>query len=113
MISLATVRPLRPLVGTRLASFGGFLFSGILHELAISVPVKAGYGLPLLYFSIQAIAVEIEQLLKRHGFSIEKSAWIGRTWSATCLLLPLPLLFHFHFLRGIVFPLIGAEIVIP
>src|SRR5690606_37647104 len=53
MTSVAVFRPLKGKVGNTAALMTAFVFSGLLHELAISVPVNSGYGLPLLYFVIQ------------------------------------------------------------
>ena len=107
MTTLAVFRPLRGVTGTGIATIAAFLFSGLLHELAISVPVQAGFGLPFLYFVLHAIAMQIEGILSRRGKPIDSSAWIGRLWTLAWLLLPLPILFHLPFLRGCIWPLIG------
>lgn len=106
MASIAVVRPLRPLVGTSAATVVAFLFSGLLHELAISLPVKAGYGLPLAYFALHALAVLIEQWLASAGLAVNRIPVIGRLWTAAWVLVPLPLLFHDAFLRGCIWPLV-------
>jgi alginate O-acetyltransferase complex protein AlgI len=108
MTSLAIFRPLKRTLGDRGAAFVSFLFSGLLHELAISIPVKAGFGLPLLYFALHAFATAIERRLERTGGLFAGRPWLGWLWTMTWLLLPLPLLFHPPFLRGCFWPIIGA-----
>lgn len=108
MTTLAVFRPLRGVTGIRVATVAAFLFSGLLHELAISVPVQAGFGLPFLYFVLHAVAMQMESFLSRRGHPIDSSAWLGRLWTLAWLLLPLPILFHRPFLRGCVWPLIGV-----
>jgi alginate O-acetyltransferase complex protein AlgI len=108
MTSLAVFRPLRRRLGDRGAAFASFLFSGLLHELAISVPVRAGFGLPLLYFALHGVATMIERRLELAGQSLAERPWLGRVWTIAWLVLPLPLLFHPPFLRGCFWPLIGA-----
>ncbi|QDU92656.1 wax synthase family protein [Lignipirellula cremea] len=108
MTALAVFRPLRGVMGARDATLLAFLFSGLLHELAISVPVQAGYGLPLLYFALHAMAIQIEAWFSRNGLPVDSLAWVGRLWVLGWLLLPLPILFHPAFLRGCVWPLIGV-----
>lgn len=109
MASRAVFRPLRPLLGVRGATVAVFLFSGLLHELAISVPVRAGFGLPTLYFALHAIAVPLEKRLAAAGRSVDRVPWLGRLWTAAWLLLPLPLLFHGPFLSGCLAPLLQAR----
>jgi alginate O-acetyltransferase complex protein AlgI len=77
-----------------------FLASGLLHELAISVPVRAGYGLPTAYFVLQGALVVLEKRIRREP---------GRLWTLFWLVAPLPMLFHAPFLRGIVWPLAGLK----
>jgi hypothetical protein len=98
MTSLAVYLPLRRKLGAPLAVMVSFGCSGVLHEIAISLPVNAGFGLPLLYFLIQGASM----LAQRH---------VGRSrlWTLATLILPLPLLFHAPFLNGVVWPMIGME----
>ncbi|MCA9114491.1 MAG: membrane bound O-acyl transferase family-domain-containing protein, partial [Planctomycetaceae bacterium] len=110
MTALTVYRPLRRLTGNRLASIVAFLFSGVLHELAISLPVRQGYGLPTLYFVLHAIAMQIEKVLADCGKPINSSRLAGRCWTAVWLVLPLPLLFHVPFLRGCLWPLLGLNL---
>jgi alginate O-acetyltransferase complex protein AlgI len=107
MAAVTVFRPLKGVVGRQAAMMAAFLFSGGLHELAISVPVRAGYGLPMLYFVLHAVALQMESALSRRGRPIDSVRWAGRLWTLAWLLLPLPLLFHRPFLRGCVWPLIG------
>jgi alginate O-acetyltransferase complex protein AlgI len=53
MTSTGIYRPVAALVGRSWGIAAAFLASGILHELAISVPARAGFGLPLIYFALQ------------------------------------------------------------
>jgi D-alanyl-lipoteichoic acid acyltransferase DltB (MBOAT superfamily) len=105
MTSIAVYRPLSPRTGRGPALLAGFLASGLLHEMAISLPVRAGFGLPLLYFAIHGGLVLVERALGRSGRSL--SGWVGRGWAVLWLVGPLPILFHRPFLAGVVWPLIG------
>jgi len=109
MTSLGVYRPLAAVIGKNSAAFASFLFSGILHELAISLPVRQGYGMPLLYFFIHGCGIVIEHLLEKQGYPISKLPWIGRLWTVVWLVVPLPLLFHSAFLKGIVWPVVGIH----
>lgn len=109
MTALAIVRPLTPRIGKKAAVFSAFLASGILHELAISVPVKAGFGLPLLYFALHGALVLAEGAMQRIGRPIDRYGPLAHVWTIGWLLLPLPILFHPYFLSGVVWPLIGVE----
>jgi hypothetical protein len=98
MIALVVHRPLRRSAGQPIALAGSFFASGLLHELAISVPVEAGYGLPTLYFALHGALVAIERKMARPP---------GHLWTIFWLAAPLPLLFHRPFLRGVIWPLVG------
>jgi hypothetical protein len=99
MTSLAVYRPLALRVGRRAALFAAFLFSGLLHEVAISLPVRAGFGRPLLYFAIHGVLTQVER--ERGPF--------GRVATLLAVVLPLPLLFHRPFLQGVIWPLLGPR----
>jgi alginate O-acetyltransferase complex protein AlgI len=101
MLQVALRRPLRPALGPTAATGAAFLLSGLLHEAAISLPVRGGYGLPLLYFAIQAALVLAEGRLLRG-----RSAAIRRAGTLAGVVLPLPLVFHGPFLTGCVVPLL-------
>ena len=108
MTSLTVYRPLVAPCGDRIARISGFLFSGLLHELAISVPPNAGYGLPTAYFLIQAGLLQIEARPRVRRF-LQQSAFRARVWVGGSLLLPLPILFHTPFLSQCIWPLVGIE----
>ena len=79
---------------------GAFLISGILHELAISLPVNAGWGGPLSYFVIQAVGMRLQ---KRDS----------RLFTWLWLLAPAPLLFHAPFRQGLITPMLDLIASIP
>jgi len=93
--------------GSRSAALMAFLASGIIHDLAISVPARGGYGGPTLYFAIQGAAVMIERSAwgRRHGW---RSGWSARIVAAVVLLAPAPLLFHRPFIVGVIVPFMRA-----
>jgi hypothetical protein len=100
MIALIVHRPLRRNAGEHVALAGSFLASGLLHELAISVPVGAGYGLPTAYFLLHGALVAFERKMARPP---------GHLWTIFWLAAPMPLLFHPPFLRGVIWPLVGLQ----
>jgi D-alanyl-lipoteichoic acid acyltransferase DltB (MBOAT superfamily) len=110
MISAAVFRPLKNRTGSVVALMAGFVFSGLLHELALSVPVNSGYGLPMLYFIIQGVLVLIEKLLISHNNLFLQNKVIARLWTFFWVVVPVPLLFHAQFIRQIVWPLAGLNV---
>lgn len=109
MTSMAIFRPLRNKTGSSIALMLAFLFSGLLHELALSVPVHSGYGLPTLYFFIQGIAVLVEKALVLNKYTFLQHWFWARAWVFFWLILPMPLLFHEQFIKQIVWPLAGLS----
>ena len=107
MTSLVIFKPLVAHVGRPCALAAAFMFSGLLHEMAISFPVREGYGLPMAYFALHGGAMLAEDRLAQSGRGL--TGWLGRVWTFGWLVVPLPLLFHVPFLRGVVWPLVGIE----
>jgi alginate O-acetyltransferase complex protein AlgI len=73
-----------------------FVFSGVLHELLLSVPAGGGYGLPFAYFVLHGVLVMAE---RRFGLG-------GRVWTLFWVLAPSPLLFHPWVVRALIWPLV-------
>lgn len=96
MTAIAVYRPMRGRFGEGSGRAASFFFSGLAHEIAISVPVHVGYGLPTAYFMIQALGTWLE---KRFRIS-------GRFWTMLWVLLPAPILFHAPFITEMILPLV-------
>jgi hypothetical protein len=108
MTALVAYRPLKSRIGERPALMISFLFSGLLHEIAISLPVNAGYGLPMLYFGIHAIAMYLEST-SSFVRKINAHPVLSRVWVFTLLIAPLPLLFHEAFINKVLMPLLPGS----
>lgn len=107
MTRRAVYRPSAALVGRSGALIAGFVFSALLHEMAISLPVQAGYGGPFGYFVLHGVLMEYERRRHRSG-APPWPPWRARLWTAFWILAPLPWLFHPGFLDGCVLPLVGG-----
>jgi alginate O-acetyltransferase complex protein AlgI len=105
--------------GHKAALWASFVASGLAHELVISVPAGAGYGLPGGYFLLQALGVTLERSAgapSRNGFkAADRSvrAPFLRRWLRThaFTLLPAFILFHPPFVERVMVPffrVIGA-----
>lgn len=103
--SLLLFRPFYRIFGRDGAIACTFIFSGIVHEMAISLPVGQGYGGPFAYFILHGLLVIFE---KRMGPRVPPGVWRLILWAA--LILPLPWLFHAPFIEQILFPLIGISL---
>lgn len=109
MTALGVYRPLSRRLGRGTAIAVAFLASGILHELAISVPVKSGYGGPMLYFILQGVLVLAERRFERSGHPVSNWGICSHVWVLCWLAIPSPILFHHAFLQGVIWPIIGLE----
>jgi alginate O-acetyltransferase complex protein AlgI len=99
MAQVALHRPLSARLGPAIAVLVTFLFSGLLHELALSVPARAGYGFPMLYFAVHGVLTLLEPRLGIRG------RW-GNVWTLGWVLLPVLMLFHPPFLEACIVPLL-------
>jgi alginate O-acetyltransferase complex protein AlgI len=70
-------KPLLPRFGPAGATMAVFVVSGIVHELAISVPARGGYGLPGGYFLLQGAATIFQR-----AYPWLASGWRGRAFTA-------------------------------
>ena len=96
-------RPLVRIVGPIGAMLSGFLVSGLIHDLVISLPAGGGYGLPTCYFLLQGVAILLER--SRWGRAMGLAhGWCGWMFAALVVLAPCPLLFHKPFVCGVMFP---------
>lgn len=91
----------------RSAVLCAFLLSGALHEFAISYPAAGGYGGPMLYFVLQAIACLAEPRILRL-FGAKDNTAVRRTWTWLVLLLPAPLLFTPAFMSAVIDPMYSS-----
>ena len=100
-------RPLIRPLGPRPALAAVFAFSAGLHELAISLPAHGGYGLPSLYFLLQAAGVLAarsswgRRIGIDHGRRARAFAWLMVAGLA-------PLLFHKPFVTRVIGSLLTA-----
>jgi alginate O-acetyltransferase complex protein AlgI len=81
-------RPVARRWGRSAGLAAAFLFSGLVHELLLSVPARGGWGLPTAYFLL-------------HGLLTAREGRGGRARTWFWILAPLPLLFHPWFIRAI------------
>ncbi|WP_442481756.1 MBOAT family protein [Aeoliella sp. SH292] len=100
-------RPFTRWVGPRWGILAGFVFSGVVHDIVISLPAGGGYGLPTLYFLLQPVGMFSERstIGKRLGLG---RGWRGRMFAALVIALPAPLLFHAYFVNNIIYPFMQA-----
>ena len=84
-----------------------FFVSGIIHDVVISIPAGAGYGLPTLYFLLQAagLSVQRSRVFRRMGFADGPIGWLT---TAVVVLTPVRLLFLDAFLERVMLPLVES-----
>ena len=86
-------RPVQERLGESAGVMAVFLGSGVLHELAITLPVRAGFGLPTLYFALHGLLTLLERKLGRP---------IGKIPALLAVILPLELLFPAEFQKEVI-----------
>jgi len=85
----------------------GFLVSGLVHELVISVPAGGGYGFPTLYFVLQTagLLMERSRLGQSKGLGC---GFIGRLFTIVVVAVPCPLLFPAPFVLRVIRPFLAT-----
>jgi alginate O-acetyltransferase complex protein AlgI len=101
------LKPMARRAGPRIAGLSVFLFSGLVHDLVISLPASGGYGLPTIYFLLQGALVLGEGTTVGRRLRREKPVLV-RAFAWLAVLGPAPLLFHAPFLHRIVLPFLAA-----
>ncbi|MGE0609262.1 MAG: MBOAT family protein [Pirellulales bacterium] len=96
-------RPLSAKLGAKGALAAGFVFSGLVHDLVISLPAGGGYGGPTLFFLWQGGAIFAERSQTGRAIGLGRG-WRGWTFTLLALLPPVCLLFHPPFVFNIVVP---------
>jgi hypothetical protein len=97
------VRPLRRRIGVPTAMLVAFVGSGLVHDLVISVPAGAGYGLPTAYFSLQGLALLLERAPVGRRLGLGRGLR-GRLFAIAVTALPAFWLFHPAFVVNVVVP---------
>lgn len=93
--------------GATTASLFVFLVSGLIHDLVISMPARAGYGLPTIYFMLQGTGVTIEH--SRFGSQLGLGhGWRGWLYMAGFIVGPVFWLFHPPFISRVILPFMQA-----
>jgi hypothetical protein len=100
-------RPLHRALGVEAAGLLVFLASGLIHDLVISLPARAGYGLPTAYFLLQGAGVTIEHsgFGKRLGLGRGARGWV---FMAVVITAPVFWLFHPWFVQRVIIPFMQA-----
>lgn len=101
-------RPLARRIGTRAALASVFIGSGLLHEGVITVPAGGAYGLPTLFFSIQAggLLLERHPAIADHPIRRRALAWLLLLGPVGCLFPPV-------FVKQVILPMLDLIATIP
>lgn len=99
--------PLAPRIGAPLAALMVFFVSGLIHDLVISVPAGAGYGLPTAYFVLQGLGVLFERSSPGRKLGLGRGL-IGRIFAIVIAAGPVYWLFHPPFVRNVFLPFLEA-----
>ena len=96
-------RPVTRRSGLIIGTLVAFTASGLIHELVISLPAGAGYGLPTAYFLFQGLAVLGER--KWNALRRGISGWV---FTMIVVAGPAYWLFHPPFVRHVILPFMRA-----
>jgi len=91
-------RPVQKMFGESAGLMAVFVGSGVLHELAIILPVRPGVGLPTAYFTFHGLLTLLERKLGRP---------IGKIPALLAVMVPLGVLFPPAFQREVIAKCLG------
>jgi len=99
--------PLHRTLGAGTAGFLVFVVSGLIHDLVISLPAGAGYGLPTSYFLLQGVGMTVEhsEFGRRIGLGRGVLGWF---FMAAFVAGPAFWLFHPWFVERVILPFMQA-----
>ncbi|MEX2216464.1 MAG: DCC1-like thiol-disulfide oxidoreductase family protein [Phycisphaeraceae bacterium] len=101
------VKPLHRRIGAGRAMLLVFLFSGLIHDLVISLPSGAGFGLPTAFFLLQACGLTFERSRTGRALGLGNGL-CGWVFTFTLTALPAIALFHPWFVSRIILPFAQA-----
>lgn len=107
LVATSLLPPLRQRFGRAGATMLIFLFSGLVHDLVISVPAGGGYGLPTLYFVLQGGGLFLERSRTGRRLGL-RDRWRGRVLLFLVAAGPIGALFHPPFVRQVILPFLQA-----
>jgi len=99
--------PARQKIGIGWAGFLVFVVSGLIHDLLISLPARAGFGLPTFYFVVQGAGAAFERTKFGKGLGLHRGF---RGWLFTALVAAAPLFWLYHppFVVRVILPFMRA-----
>jgi len=92
-------RPVEAFAGTNASVMAVFVTSGVMHELAITLPVSSGFGLPTVYFTLHGLLALLE---KKRGRPF------GKIPALLAVLVPMGLLFPPTFQKEVIARCLGV-----
>ncbi len=95
--------PLARRLGVTAAALATFVLSGLIHELVITVPAGADYGLPTFYFALQGAGLMLERSSLGAALGLTHG-WRGRAFALGTVTLPIGALFPPVFVTGVMVP---------
>ncbi len=99
--------PLHKTLSAGAATFLVFLISGLIHDLVISVPTQAGYGLPTAYFLLQCTGMSVERSTFGRRFGLGRGVR-GHFFTVLTVAAPAFWLFHPLFVMRVMIPFMQA-----
>lgn len=100
-------QPLQARLGVAWAVLFGFLFSGLVHDLVISLPAGGGGGGPTLFFLLQGIAILTSRSDTGRRLGLRRGP-LAYLLAMLVLIVPVGLLFHPPFVEHVILPFMQA-----